>query len=73
MTLYILGIILCIANFWAIPYVYKRGVKHGEKGKEDAFVTGYSRGRKDADAWWYGNDFEVEQIRQKIWREEAQL
>ena len=72
-TPYLIGTLLCIASFLALQYAYKLGLKRGEKLKDDHFALGYQRGHQDADNWWINQESAVEQIRQKIWREEAQL
>lgn len=40
-------------------------------GKRKGFEQGYCRGRTDANLWWIKLEYEVDQARQKIWREHA--
>jgi hypothetical protein len=43
------------------------------KGQRDSFEAGYLAGRKDIDNWWMKAEAEVDEVRVKIWREEARL
>lgn len=40
-------------------------------GVNDGFQAGYERGRKDLEDWWNAAEKEVDEEREKIWREEA--
>jgi hypothetical protein len=39
-------------------------------GKQDGYDSGYEQGRLVADNWWIRADDQVEETREKIWREE---
>lgn len=49
---------------------HRRGFK---KGYLDGYGEGFTAGRKQADNWWIGLEDQANQVREKIWREEAQL
>lgn len=49
---------------WLCLWFHKRGFK---RGRDD----GYKLGRVDADNWWLDVEQQVDQARQKMWREEA--
>jgi hypothetical protein len=42
-------------------------------GQAKGYTSGYEQGRLTADNWWIRAETEIDQARQKIWREEAQL
>ena len=42
-----------------------------KNGRERGYKEGYAAGRKSADEWWLNSEREVDQERQKIWREEG--
>lgn len=51
---------------------YRRGFHEGQKG---AFEAGREAGREEAqrkaDEWWLNAEAQIDQARQKIWREEG--
>jgi hypothetical protein len=57
----LLAIVLIALGF------HKWGYRKGQKAGKD---EGYLAGRKAADDWWFGVERDVDQARQKIWREE---
>ena len=45
---------------------------HGyREGKKKGFEQGYCRGYSDANLWWIKLECEVDQARQKIWKENS--
>lgn len=40
-----------------------------KRGREQGQFLGYWRGRADADNWWLDVEQEVDQTRQKMWKE----
>lgn len=50
---------------------YRRGSKAGDHDHEEAYQRGYDHGHLDADNWWLNAEQQVDQARQKIWKEEA--
>ena len=53
-------VVLCMA-FRDIGY---------ESGYEKGHEQGYNDGRKEADNWWISAEWEVDEARKQIWREE---
>jgi hypothetical protein len=41
------------------------------RGRKDGDQVGYERGRVDADNWWLDVEQQIDQARQRIWREEG--
>lgn len=62
----ILGILGMIAL--GSSHAYKWGKEYGYKR---GFKDGYEKGKEEIDAWWLNAEAEVDQARQKIWKEEA--
>jgi hypothetical protein len=69
-------------NFWAgfwlalsqlawigVSLLFRKG--GFDLGRNVGDKEGYERGRVDADNWWLGVEQQVDQARQKIWKEEG--
>lgn len=59
----LLIVVVCLA-------FHRRGYEKGLQQADIDEEAAYHRGRLDADNWWIRADAEVDQARQKIWREE---
>lgn len=65
-----LGILAAVISIFVSAAFRDLGYKAGQK---DGFDHGYWQGRKHADNWWISVESEIDQVRAKIWREEAHL
>lgn len=65
----ICGVVAFIAAFVLIQLAF--GDWRYRKGYEAGLEEGLKQGQKRADDWWIGVECQVDQARQKIWREEG--